>query len=233
MNSQRAKDGWKSNEARSPLAKRLGVASSRKISDDDPLRKRSLLIVSSSDQFTQSLKTVLPNARFDSTVGADSVAEAKRKLNDREFDVVLVNAPLIDEFGVDFACGATSEGALCALLFVKADRFGEVCATAAPRGVFVLAKPTQGAVVLQALDFLCGIGDRLRRMEEKSASFEEKIQEIRIVNRAKLLLVEQLKMTEAEAHRFIEKQAMDRCVAKRAVAEGIIATRQGDRGFDK
>ena len=43
--------------------------------------------------------------------------------------------------------------------------------------------------------------------------------EIRLVNRAKWVLIEQLRMTEQEAHRYIEKQAMDRCVTRRAVAE--------------
>ena len=33
-----------------------------------------------------------------------------------------------------------------------------------------------------------------------------------------------LKMTEQEAHRYIEKQAMDRCVTKRVVAEQILST---------
>ena len=61
-------------------------------------------------------------------------------------------------------------------------------------------------------------------MEQKTASIEEKMEEIRIVNRAKWLLIEQLKMTEKEAHRYIEKQAMDRCVTRRIVAEKILAT---------
>ena len=52
------------------------------------------------------------------------------------------------------------------------------------------------------------------------------MEEIRLVNRAKWILIEQLKMTEAEAHRFIEKQAMDRCSAKREIALGIIKTYQ-------
>ena len=38
------------------------------------------------------------------------------------------------------------------------------------------------------------------------------------------LLIEQLKMTEPEAHRYIEKQAMDRCVTRRKIAENIILT---------
>ena len=61
-------------------------------------------------------------------------------------------------------------------------------------------------------------------MEQKTASIEEKMEEIRIINRAKWLLIEQLKMTEKEAHRYIEKQAMDRCVTRRKIAENIIST---------
>ena len=61
-------------------------------------------------------------------------------------------------------------------------------------------------------------------MEQKTASVEEKMEEIRIINRAKWLLIEQLKMTENQAHRYIEKQAMDRCVTRRAIAENILST---------
>ena len=61
-------------------------------------------------------------------------------------------------------------------------------------------------------------------MEEKTVSVEEEMKEIRLVNRAKWLLIDQLKMTENEAHKFIEKQAMDRCVTKKKIAENIILT---------
>ena len=48
--------------------------------------------------------------------------------------------------------------------------------------------------------------------------------EIRLVNRAKWLLISEVKMDEPSAHRYIEKQAMDRCISKREVAEEIIKT---------
>ena len=38
------------------------------------------------------------------------------------------------------------------------------------------------------------------------------------------LVIGELNMTEQEAHRYIDKQAMDRCVTKRAVAEQILST---------
>lgn len=77
---------------------------------------------------------------------------------------------------------------------------------------------------MQSIRLLCGTRERLRRMEKKTASVEEKIEEIRLVNRAKWILIDELKMTETDAHRYIEKQAMDRCVTRRKIAEGIIQT---------
>lgn len=50
------------------------------------------------------------------------------------------------------------------------------------------------------------------------------MQEIRLGNRAKWVLIEELKMTEPDAHKYIEKQAMDRCVSRREIAEDIIKT---------
>ena len=66
--------------------------------------------------------------------------------------------------------------------------------------------------------------ERLRHFGRKSLSIEQKMEEIRIVNRAKWLLISELKMTEPEAHRYIEKQAMDLCTSKRVIAEDIIKT---------
>ena len=90
--------------------------------------------------------------------------------------------------------------------------------------MLVLPKPASSQTVSQSLQLLGGTRERLRRMEQKTASIEEKMEEIRIINRAKLLLMEQLKMTEKEAHRFIEKQAMDRCVTRITIAQSILST---------
>ena len=77
-------------------------------------------------------------------------------------------------------------------------------------------------MLTQALRWMAAARERLRRTEKKTATIEEKMEEIRLVNRAKWLLIEQLKMTESDAHRYIEKQAMDRCVSRREIAQNII-----------
>ena len=48
--------------------------------------------------------------------------------------------------------------------------------------------------------------------------------EIKQVNRAKMLLMQNLNMTEQEAHHYIEKEAMNRGLKKTSVAENVVKT---------
>ena len=45
-----------------------------------------------------------------------------------------------------------------------------------------------------------------------------------MVDRAKCILIQYLNMTEPQAHRYIEKQAMDLRVSRREIAQGILQT---------
>ena len=49
-----------------------------------------------------------------------------------------------------------------------------------------------------------------------------RIEEIRTISRAKTVLMKYLKFTEPQAHRYIEKQAMNNRQTRREVAEHII-----------
>ena len=128
------------------------------------------------------------------------------------------------EGNAEFSVEPKIDGLSVALLLAKSDVYDEMEAKLTCQGVFTLAKPTSALLLNQSLKWLVSARERLRRMEEKATSVEEKMEEIRLVNRAKWLLIEQLKMTEAEAHRHIEKQAMDRCTTRREIALGIIKT---------
>ena len=52
------------------------------------------------------------------------------------------------------------------------------------------------------------------------------MEDLRLISRAKMLLLENKGMTEPEAHRYLEKQAMDNGKKRTAVAEEIIRLSQ-------
>ena len=155
-----------------------------------------------------------------------SVGEARRTLVNAAFDLILVNAPLPDGMGIDFAMEACAESDAGVLLLIKSELYEETYYKVLPAGVITLPKPTSTQMVSQSLRVLCAIRERMRGMRQHQATVEEKIEELRLVNRAKWLLIECLHMTEPDAHRYITRQAMEQRTGKREIAESIIRTYQ-------
>ena len=89
------------------------------------------------------------------------------------------------------------------------------------RAGVMTAHPDELAAVLPAL---LASAERLRTLRDKTSSLQQRLDDSRIVARAKLLLISRLGMSEGDAHRYIEKTAMDSCLPRRDVAEGIIRT---------
>lgn len=188
------------------------------------MRVYSVLLVSSSAGFCDTMRTLLPENRYSPVKTANSVSAAKRILADRSFDFVIVNSPLTDGTGMQLSMDVAAGRSMIPLLLVRGDIYPEVFDRTVEFGVYVLSKPLSQATTAVALAWMAASRERLRQSEKKESSFEEKMAEIRVVNRAKWLLISELNMTEPEAHRYIEKQAMDRCVSRRVVAEDIIRT---------
>ena len=187
-------------------------------------RTYSVLLVSASDKFNAATTTLLPVTDYWPVTTVKSIAEAKRRLFDQPYDIILINAPLPDDFGMRLAIDACNESGAGVLLLVKSEHYNDIYSKVVGYGVMTLSKPTTLQMVSQTLRVLCATRERLRKVEERQATVEEKIEEIRLVNRAKWLLIECLSMTEAEAHRYIEKQSMDLRISKREVAQNIIET---------
>ena len=75
-----------------------------------------------------------------------------------------------------------------------------------------------------ALSLAKSTGNRIKRIQTENIQLKQKIEDIRVIDRAKCLLISYLNLSEQEAHRFIEKQAMDLRSSKRAIAEGVLKT---------
>lgn len=185
----------------------------------------SVLLVSAAQNFNKAFFPLLSPSRFEPVITVTDISAAKRAVHERSYDLVIVNSPLPDSDGMRFAIDLGSGSRTSVILMIlRAEIYDDIYPKAVRHGVFTLARPFSRTLVSTALDWLVCERERLRIYEQKSVSVEEKMEEIRLVNRAKWLLIRQLHMEEPAAHRYIEKQAMDRCVPKREVAEEIIRT---------
>lgn len=171
----------------------------------------SALIVSRHPKAAGTIKEWLGDGV--SATFAESEAEAAALLSSRRFDLLVVNAPLADGTG-EALCHRMG---VYPLLLVPQAMYDALTARVTPRGVLLLPKPVSPTLFRQAVSLLLATRAKVERLEGK-------LEEVRIVDRAKWALIQTLKMSEGQAHRYIEKQAMDLRKTKREVAENIVKT---------
>lgn len=106
-----------------------------------------VLVVSSSEKFNSTMKTLLPMTDYWPLDFAGSVSEARRRMLETEYDLVLINAPLPDDFGTRLATSICNETGLGVLLFVKAAMYDDVCSKVTEYGVLTVSKPAPLQVV--------------------------------------------------------------------------------------
>ena len=182
-----------------------------------------VLIAGANDRTFDSLRELLPPDSYEPPLRAGSAGEAKRMLLETDVDLVILNAPLRDEFGTQLALNLAQDN-LCGLMLVPAESFDAVCYKVEDEGILTLSKPVSRSGLLGAIKLLTAMRGKLRKLDRQNQALQEKMQDIRTVNRAKWLLIEIKRMTENEAHYYIEKQAMDMRLSRREVAENIIRT---------
>ena len=189
-----------------------------------PLKeRRRVLIVSGGDKLFEYFSSLMPPADFYPLAKAGSAGEAKRILLKTGADIVIIDTPLLDGFGVDFALDI-AEQSVGVMLVVKAELYDRICYKVEDAGILTVCKPNTRQVLYSSVRLLAALSARLQKSERKNKSLQEKMADIRLVNRAKWLLIEHFGLSEAEAHRLIEKRAMDERISRRQVAEGIIGS---------
>lgn len=151
-------------------------------------------------------------------------SQARRYITDFDFDLIIIDAPLPDEQGDDLAITAADKTTAGIILIVDSAIEMETNSRVEDYGVFSLPKPTTPEFFYKAAKLITASRLRMQKLENENQRLQKKIEEIRIVDRAKLVLIQVLKMTESQAQHYIEKQSMDLRQTRITTAENILRT---------
>lgn len=184
----------------------------------------NVLIISSSEKGNAFFSDILNSSSIYQITVIRSCGEARRILLEKDFDLVIINTPLRDESGENLSRYIASRGISQVILVVKSEFYEAVSAACEGEGVLTISKPINRAVFWSALSLARTAQNRIKKVQAENIQLKQKIEDIRIVDRAKCILIAHMNMSEKEAHRYIEKQAMDMRSTKRAIAEGILKT---------
>lgn len=173
--------------------------------------KYRLLAVDCCDELVDAIKSRALGGCISAVLRASASQDIPAIVAAQKPDAVVISG------GASAAVDAAERSSAAILLLTDDAALPRRCIRA---GVMT-AHPDELVAVLPSL---LATAERLRTLRDKTSSLQQRLDDSRIVARAKLLLISRLGMSEGDAHRYIEKTAMDSCLPRRDVAEGIIRT---------
>jgi response regulator NasT len=138
-------------------------------------------------------------------------------------DLLIAVMPLSDGTGVEGIIDvAQRHPQLMTILLVRQEAYEQVAYQCRNLQIFVIAMPFKRQVLAESASFMLRIRTVMDDKDRELARLRKNLSEIRIITSAKIRLVQTRQMTEEEAHYYLEKEAMDRSLSKKEVAEEIL-----------
>ncbi len=184
----------------------------------------SALIISHSEKGIDVIEKILKLMSCKKIATVKSASEARRAVSVKEFDLFIINSPINSDVGEGLAKELVSLDVSQVIIIVKNDSYDYVSSLVEDFGVITLSKPINKSQLWVALKLAKASHQRLKKMKKMNVKLTQKIDDIKIVDRAKRVLITHLNMSEEKAHKFIEKKAMDTRMSRREIAENILKT---------
>jgi AmiR/NasT family two-component response regulator len=188
----------------------------------------NILIAGKTEEICDSIAQLLLELDCDN-ISTFTSGTIIRGVDISKFDSVIISTPLSDEFGLDLVADISKDTKNGIVVLAKREIADEVQKKIRFTGAFVLPRPFNKALLIQTIKLteIAHIG--MAKLEEENRQLTQQLSDMKIVNRAKSMLMQYLNLTEDQAHRHIQKQAMDLRKTQRAVAEDILKTYQNTK----
>ncbi len=188
-----------------------------------PPAARRVLVAEDEAIIRLDLAEMLGEAGYDVVGQAGDGEQAVAMALDLKPDIVImdVKMPVMD--GIT-AAEQIGKERICPVVMLTAFSQTELVERARDAGVMAyIVKPFTAGDVTPAIDIALSRWGEMKTLEAEVADLGDRLETRKAVDRAKGVLMTKLKITEADAFRWIQKTAMDRRMGMREVAEAVIA----------
>lgn len=183
----------------------------------------SILIGAKNAQICENLHNILSELP-DCAITAFTQGGRIKSADLMAYDVIILSTPLSDQFGLDLAAELKKMTDAALIVLAKGEIADEVQQKLKFTGAFIIGRPFNKSALLQAVKFAAVAKENIQRLEQKNRQLTRQLEDMKLVNRAKACLMEYLNLTEEQAHRYIQTQAMNSRKKQREIAEDILKT---------
>ena len=188
-----------------------------------PSSTKRVLVAEDEAIIRLDLAEMLGEAGYEVVGQAGDGEQAVAMALDLKPDIVImdVKMPVMD--GIT-AAEQIGKERICPVVMLTAFSQTELVEQARDAGVMAyVVKPFTASDVTPALDIALSRWSELKALEAEVADLGDRLETRKAVDRAKGVLMTKLKISEADAFRWIQKTAMDRRMGMREVADAVVA----------
>ena len=180
-----------------------------------------ILVVCSSNKSKEILVDICKLSGDYEILSVNDSVSCKEKIKNINFDLVIINSPLRDDYGDKLSNFIIKNTNSDVILIIKNNNKEELYKVE-DSGVYVVEKPLNKNMLIKIIKAYIIHRRRYNFIIEKNEKLQNKISDIKLIDRAKLTLIQYLRMSEEEAHKYIEKQSMNLRITRVQVAKNIL-----------
>ncbi len=185
------------------------------------------LIVCDSEKYISYFSLLLNSNNINNITIKNTAKEAREVLNDFQYDLVIINSPLKDELGKNLSIEIKEKTVSEVIYTVQEQDFLDTKQELKKNNIHTISKPFNRRLFVLTLETLSSSIVTIKKLNTENEKLTKKLEEIKKIDRAKCLLISYLGMSEKQAHKYIEKQAMDFRQSKLEIATKILKTYEG------
>lgn len=197
-----------------------------------------ILAAAGSEEGIRSIKNILRDLQGPAAFQVSqalTIAQVRQRVSPyaggEPVDIAILKLPLQDGPGIEQILDMAGKNTrLQILLMARREAYDQIVYRSRDMGVFVMSFPVNVQVMTEALRYMLTMHKAMSESDEEVMRLRKRLSEIGYITRAKCILIADKGMDEEEAHYYLERSAMDRCISKKEAALEIIREKEERAG---
>lgn len=174
------------------------------------------------EQTAEKIKYALQHNGYSVADVCISANEMLRKVRFNPPDILLINFDMPDMTGLEAARIVGDEN-LCSIILLLTSEQREYCiGLIEDYDITMFQKPVSRVALLSTIDAVTQSRFRMRKLNQELFTLKKGMEDRKLIERAKGILMRKKSISEAEAYRRIQKMSMDSRVSMKDIAKRII-----------
>jgi response regulator NasT len=187
--------------------------------------KAQITVAMQNEQAAEKIKYALQRNGFSVDI-CTSGNETIRKVRTGPPDILLVNFEMPDVTGLEVATIIGDENLCSIVLFITNTQRDFCVSIVEDYDITLLLKPINRIALLSTIDTVLQNRRRMGKMEKELNQLKKGLEDRKVIEKAKGILMKHKSISEGEAYRRIQKMSMDSRVAMRDIAIKIVELSQ-------